>query len=57
MADVTAPDSGEAQQVVDEEDDKGLFGGDIPPCAEGESVIKYKSPLNVLKDTHDYSCY
>ena len=25
--------------------------------AMGESVIKYKSPLNVLKDTYDYSCY
>ena len=24
--------------------------------AQGESVIKYKSPLNVLKDTYDYSC-
>ena len=24
--------------------------------AEGESVIKYKSPLNVPKDTYDYSC-
>jgi hypothetical protein len=24
--------------------------------ARGESVIKYKSPLNVLKDTYDYSC-
>jgi hypothetical protein len=23
--------------------------------AEGESVIKYKSPQNVLKDTYDYS--
>jgi hypothetical protein len=31
------------------------------PCrpaglAEGESVIKYKSSLNVLKDTYDHSC-
>ena len=25
--------------------------------AQGESVIKYKSSLNVLKDTYDYSCY
>jgi hypothetical protein len=25
--------------------------------AEGESVIKYKSPLNVLTDTYDHSCY
>jgi hypothetical protein len=25
--------------------------------AEGESFIKYKSPLNVLKDTYDHSCY
>jgi hypothetical protein len=28
--------------------------------AEGESVIKYKFPLNVLKDTYesyDHSCY
>ena len=24
--------------------------------AEGESVIKYKSTLNVLTDTHDHSC-
>ena len=23
----------------------------------GESVIKYPSPLNVLKDTYDHSCY
>jgi hypothetical protein len=28
------------------------------PCvAGGESVIKFPSPLNVLKDTYDYSCY
>jgi hypothetical protein len=25
--------------------------------ARGEAVIKYKSPLNVLKGTYDYSCY
>ena len=25
--------------------------------AAGESVIKYKSPLNVLKDTYDHSIY
>ena len=25
--------------------------------AQGESVIKYKSALNVRKDTYDYSCY
>ena len=25
--------------------------------AQGESVIKYKSPLNVLTDTYDHSCY
>ena len=25
--------------------------------AEGESVIKYKFPLNVLKDTYDHSCH
>ena len=25
--------------------------------AQGESANKYKSPLNVLKDTYDYSCY
>jgi hypothetical protein len=32
--------------------------GAIPPrLAEGESAITYKSPLNVLKDTYDYSCY
>jgi hypothetical protein len=24
--------------------------------APGESVIKYESPLNVLKDTYDHSC-
>jgi hypothetical protein len=24
--------------------------------ARGESVMKHKSPLNVLKDTYDYSC-
>ena len=32
----------------------------VPECprlAPGESVIEYKSPLNVLKDTYDYSCY
>jgi hypothetical protein len=23
----------------------------------GESVIKYSSPLNVLKDTYDHICY
>ena len=26
------------------------------PLAQGESVIKHKSSLNVLKDTYDYSC-
>ena len=25
--------------------------------AAGESVIKRPSPLNVLKDTYDHSCY
>ena len=25
--------------------------------AVGESVIKYKSSLNVLKEIYDYSCY
>jgi hypothetical protein len=25
--------------------------------ARGESVIRYKSPLNVLKDTYDHGCY
>ena len=30
---------------------------DTPRLAEGEPVIKYKSSLNVLKDTYDYSCY
>ena len=25
--------------------------------ARGESAMKYKSSLNVLKDTYDYSCY
>jgi hypothetical protein len=25
--------------------------------AEGESVIEYKFPLNVLKYTYDHSCY
>ena len=25
--------------------------------AEGGSVVKYKSPLNVLTDTYDHSCY
>ena len=28
-----------------------------PQVAQGESVIKYKSSPNVLKDTYDYSCY
>ena len=31
----------------------GIPGTTIAP---GESVIKYTSPLNVLKDTYDYSC-
>ena len=26
------------------------------PLARGESVIKYRSPLNVLTDTHSHSC-
>jgi hypothetical protein len=41
-----------------------LGEGDVPSdervgaaADEGESVIKYKSPLNVLKDICDYSCY
>jgi hypothetical protein len=25
--------------------------------AQGESAIKYKSPLHVPKDTYDHSCY
>ena len=33
-----------------------LTGNASADIAEGESVIKYKSPLNVLKDTYDYSC-
>jgi hypothetical protein len=33
-----------------------LFRDGVAP-ARGESVIKYKSSLNVLKDTYDYSCY
>jgi hypothetical protein len=28
----------------------------MPRYSLGESVIKYRSPLNVLKDTYDYSC-
>jgi hypothetical protein len=28
----------------------------VPPLAQGESVIKSPSPLNVLKDTYDHSC-
>jgi hypothetical protein len=28
----------------------------VATLARGESVIKYKSPLNVLKDAYDYSC-
>jgi hypothetical protein len=27
------------------------------PLADGESVIKYKSPLSVRKYTHDHSFY
>jgi hypothetical protein len=27
------------------------------PLAEGGPAIKYKSPLNVLEDTYDRSCY
>jgi DnaJ-class molecular chaperone len=30
---------------------------DHPQVAEGESIIKYKSPLNVLTATYDHSCY
>ena len=30
--------------------------GEAADLARGESVMKYKSPLNVLKDTHDRSC-
>jgi hypothetical protein len=39
-----------------------LFGLDdhvsllVARVAPGESVIKYKSILNVLKDTYDHSC-
>ena len=29
--------------------------GGVSP--QGESVIKYLSPLNVLKDIYDHSCY
>jgi hypothetical protein len=33
-------------------------GGKTPvELAAGESVIKYKSPLNVLTDTYDHSSY
>jgi hypothetical protein len=28
----------------------------LAALAEGEPVIKYKSTLNVLKDTYDHSC-
>jgi hypothetical protein len=35
----------------------GLEGLEDRLIAGGESVIKYKSPLNVLKDTYDYRCY
>ena len=28
-----------------------------PYLAQGESIIKYKYPLSVLKDTYDYSCH
>ena len=52
---------GEHQERVEVEDP---FGGCLL-CARqgrlavGESVIKYKSPLNVLTDTYEYdhSCY
>jgi hypothetical protein len=30
---------------------------DLVALAWGESVIKCPSPLNVLKDTYDHSCY
>ena len=29
----------------------------VVQLAAGESVIKCSSPLNVLKDTYDHSCY
>jgi hypothetical protein len=29
----------------------------ILPRAEGESFIKCSSPLNVLNDTYEHSCY
>jgi hypothetical protein len=36
---------------------RGNLGQPRQRLAEGEPVIKYKSPLNVLKDTYDHSCY
>ena len=33
------------------------FDGDSAALATGESVIKYKFPLNVFKDPYDHSCY
>ena len=29
----------------------------VAALAVGESVIRCRSPLNVLKDTYDHSCY
>jgi hypothetical protein len=34
-----------------------LWAAAAAGLARGESVIKYKSPLNVLKDTYDHNCY
>ena len=39
------------------ESSKACGAGVGAGVAPGESVIEYKSPLNVLKDTYDYSCY
>jgi hypothetical protein len=36
-------------------DSAGTLAAEVAVAA-GESVIKYKSPLNVLKDTYDHSC-
>ena len=36
----------------------GVVGGaKANALARGESVIKCPSPLNMLKDTYDHSCY
>jgi hypothetical protein len=43
--------------AVSRQCDGPMLGGRRSAVAAGGSVIKYKSPLNVLKDTYNHSCY